>query len=185
MLFVEPLLSEVELLALSSEEERCMVAGFGSERRRRESLMWRHIVRRELGDDVRIGYNENGAPQLLNRNEYIGVSHSADFVAVIISTERCAVDIERLGRNFERVAARYIRPEEQTLSRDERLAAVLWSAKEALYKYSEESGLDFLRDVRVLEVDFERAAILGQIKDNPPVRMQLKFHSDNVVVYIG
>jgi hypothetical protein len=62
---------------------------------------------------------------------------------------------------------------------------VLWSAKEALYKYSEESGLDFLRDVRVLEVDFERAAILGQIKDNPPVRMQLKFHSDNVVVYIG
>ena len=185
LLFVEPPLSEAELLALSDDSARRVVAEFAAERRRRESLMWRYIIRRELGDDVRIGYNENGSPQLLNRREYVGVSHSADFVAVILSHERCAVDVERLDRNFERVAARYIRPEEWTLSRDERLAAVLWSAKETLYKYSDERGLDFLRDIKILEVDFGQATVVGQIKDTPPVKMQLKFYSDNVVVYVG
>ena len=184
-LLIERPLSEAELLALSGEAERCMVAGFATEARRREAMMWRYIIRRELGADVQISYDDNGAPRLDNRDEHIGVAHSADFVAVIISPERCAVDIERLDRNFERVAARYIRPEEQALSRDERLPAVLWCAKETLYKFSGERGLDFLRDVKVLDVDIEQARVVGQIKDNPPVKMQVEFHSDNVVVYVG
>ena len=184
-LFIEPPLAEGELLSLASEAECRYVADFRQERRRREALMWRYIVRRELGEDVEIAYNENGAPVLLNRKESIGVSHSADFVAVVISDKRCAVDIERLDRNFDRVAERYIRPEEQSLSQDCRLAAAVWCAKETLYKYSDEVGLDFLRDVKVLSVDFDRGLIVGQIKDNLPVDMRMMFHSDNVVVYIA
>lgn len=184
-LFIEPPLAEGELLSLASEAECRYVANFKQERRRREALMWRYIVRRELGEDVEIAYNENGAPVLLNREESIGVSHSADFVAVVISDKRCAVDIERLDRNFDRVAERYIRPEEQNLSQDCRLAAAVWCAKETLYKYSDEVGLDFLRDVKVLSVDFDRGLIVGQIKGNLPVDMRMMFHSDNVVVYIA
>ena len=184
-LFVESPLSEAELLALSGEAECRMVAEFGTERRRREALMWRYIVRRELGADTEISYDEYGAPQVLNREEYIAVSHSDDLVAVMISHERCAVDVERLDRNFERVAARYLRPEERALSEDVRLPAVVWSAKETLYKYAGKRGLDFLRDVRILDVDFEGEALLGQVGEEMPVRMQFEFHLDNVVVYIG
>lgn len=147
--------------------------------------MWRYIVRRELGADVTIDYNENGAPILLNRTEHISVSHSADFVGVIISDDRCAIDIERLDRNFERVASRYIRPEEQSLSQDERLAAILWCAKETLYKYANESGLDLLRDLRILNLDIDQGRLLGQIKDYPPVMMHIELHSDNAIVYIA
>ena len=184
-LFVEPPLAEGELLSLVGEAERRYVADFSQERRRREALMWRYIVRRELGEDVNIAYNENGAPVLLNRKEHISVSHSADFVAVVISSERCAVDIERLDRNFDRVAERYIRPEEYALSQDERLAALLWCAKETLYKYSDEVGLDFLCDLKVLSVDFDSGLLVGQIRDNHPVEMRMMFHSDNLVVYIA
>ena len=184
-LFIEQPLSEGELLALSGEAERRIVANFGTEARRREALMWRYIVHRELGTDTKIIYNENGAPILENRAEHIGVSHSADFVAVIISNQRCAIDIERLDRNFERVAPRYMRLDEETLSGDERLRAVVWCAKEALYKYAAERGLDLLRDIKLLSVDFDSAELIGQIKDNPPVRMQLAFHSGHVVVYIA
>ena len=184
-LFIEPPLAEEELLKLVGEAERSYVADFSSERRRREALMWRYIIHRELGADAQIAYNENGAPRVLNRKEQISVSHSADFVAVIISNQRCAIDIERLDRNFERVATRYMRPDEENLSSDERLRAVVWCAKEALYKYAGERGLDLLHDIKLLAVDFERAELLGQIKDNPPVRMQMTFHSGNVVVYIA
>ena len=147
--------------------------------------MWRHIVRRELGSSTEIAYNDKGAPILLNRTEHISVSHSADFVGVIISDDRCAIDIERLDRNFERVAKRYIRPEEQSLSQDERLAAILWCAKEALYKYADESGLDLLRDLKILNLDVDQGRLLGQIKDYPPVMMHIEFHSDNAIVYIA
>lgn len=184
-LFIEPPLAEEELLKLVGEAERSYVADFSSERRRREALMWRYIIHRELGADAQIAYNENGAPRVLNRKEQISVSHSADFVAVVISDERCAVDIERLDRNFDRVAERYIRPEESALSQDERLAAVLWCAKEALYKYSDEGGLDFIRDIKVLSVDFDSGLLVGQIRDNLPVEMRVMFHSDNLVVYIA
>ncbi len=162
-----------------------MVVGFGTEARRREALMWRHIVHRELGADAIICYDKGGAPEVVNRREHIGVSHSTDFVAVIISERRCAVDIERLDRNFEQVAPRYIHPEEQTLCSDSRWPAVIWSAKETLYKYIGERGLNFLRDIRILEVDFKEGFVVGQIRNYVPVKMQMKFHSDNIVVYVG
>lgn len=184
-LFIEEPLSEAELLALSGEADRRVVAGFGTERRRREALMWRYIVRRELGADAEIEYDKDGAPQVVNREEYIGVSHSADFVAVIISHTKCAVDVERLNRNFERVAARYICPEEWNLSCDKRLPAAVWCAKEALYKFAGKRGLDFLRDVRILEANLEKGLMVGQIEDNPPVSIYLKFHLGNVVAYIA
>ncbi|MBQ3248001.1 MAG: 4'-phosphopantetheinyl transferase superfamily protein [Alistipes sp.] len=184
-LFIEQILPESELLALSSEADRRMVAGFGIERRRREALMWRYILRRELGADIEISYNEVGAPQITNRTEYIGISHSNDHVAVIISHNRCAVDIERLDRNFEGVTARYLHPEEQALSSDERLSATIWSAKETLYKFSGKRGLDFMHEIRVLEVDFENGILVGQIEEMQPIRMQFEFHSGNIVVYIA
>ena len=184
-LLIERPLSEAELLSRAGEAERRLVASFGTEARRREALMWRMMVRRELHVDAQIVYDENGAPQVVNREEYIGVSHSADFVAVVISPSRCAVDIERLDRNFERVAPRYMRPEERTLSADERLAAVVWCAKETLYKFSGRRALDFLTDIKILAVNLEEGSVVGQIKDNEPVKMLLKFHSGNAVVYIG
>ena len=184
-LLIEKPLSEAELLAVTGEAEQRMVAAFATESRRREALMWRCIVRRELGADAEICYNELGAPQVTNREVCIGVSHSADFVAVIIAPVRCAVDIERLDRNFERVSSRYITPEERMLSCDERLPAILWCAKEALYKFSGEKGIDFLRDLRILEVDAENGFVVGQIRNGHPIKMNVKFHSDNVVVYIA
>ncbi len=169
---------------VAEEADRRVVADYTSSRRRRESLMWRYIVRRELGADVEILYDENGAPKLANREVCVGVSHSDDFVAVLLSATRCAVDIERLDRDFERVAERYVSAEERALSQDERLLATVWSAKETLYKYAGERGLNLLEDLHIDSVDFENGHILGRIRNSDPVKMYLTFHLGNVVVYI-
>lgn len=185
-LIIEKLPSEEGLQELLvTDEERCRAAGFGSQRRRAEYLAWRSIVRRELGPDVEIGYTDEGAPVLLNRPEHIGVSHSADFVAVVISDSRCAVDIERLSRNFTGISSRYITASERQLSGDPRFEAAVWCAKETLYKYARRTGLDFLEDIRILKVDFEAGIIVGSILGGDSVEMRMTSYGDNTVVWVG
>lgn len=170
---------------LVTEEERKTAETFGSERRRAEYLLWRHTVRREAGDDVEIGYSPVGSPEVRNRNIYISVSHSADFVAVIISPRRCAVDIERLSRNFSKISSRYITEAERRLSDDPRLPAAVWCAKETLYKYSGRTGLDFLEDLCVEKIDFDRKIIVGRICKGDSIEMRMLQYGENLVVYIG
>ena len=61
-LFIEPPMTEAEAAARVTPGERAAAQEFLRERRRREFLTWRAVVRRELGDDVSIAYDEAGAP---------------------------------------------------------------------------------------------------------------------------
>ena len=187
LLIIERPLGEEQLCGspLLRDEDRSAAAALGCGRRRCEYLMWRLIVRRELGADVDIAYTESGRPLLVNRNEYIGVSHNDDFVAVVVSPHRCAVDIERLDRNFSRVAERYISPRESELSDDPRLAAALWCAKETLYKYADAEGADFLRDIVVERVDFGAGIVAGRVRGGDMVEMRMFEREGSLVVYVG
>lgn len=185
-LIIEPMpdadaLSELTVTA----EERTTAASFGSERRRCEYLMWRSMIRRRLGSDTAIGYDSTGAPVLLNRPARIGVSHCSGFVAVVISDNRCAVDIESVERDFQKISSRYISRSESGLSDDPRLACALWCAKETLYKYAGRTGLDFLRDICVETVDFERGIVVGRICGGDSVLMRLACCHDCLVVWVG
>ena len=57
-LFIEPPMTEAEAAARVTPGERAAAQEFLRERRRREFLTWRAVVRRELGDDVPIAYDE-------------------------------------------------------------------------------------------------------------------------------
>ena len=81
-LFIEPPMTEAEAAARVTPGERAAAQEFLRERRRREFLTWRAVVRRELGDDVPIAYDEAGAPVVPGREVHIGVSHCPGRVAV-------------------------------------------------------------------------------------------------------
>lgn len=184
-LFIEPPMTEAEAAARVTPGELAAAQEFLRERRRREFLTWRAVVRRELGDDVRIAYDEEtGAPVVRGREVHIGVSHCPGRVAVCISDAPCAVDIELESRDFSRAAPRYMSPAEQTLCDDPLLPAAVWCAKETLYKYAGRPGLDMLCDLHVEAVDFEAGVVVGRIGDEEPVRLSLKRIDGFVVVYI-
>ncbi|MCH5329426.1 MAG: 4'-phosphopantetheinyl transferase superfamily protein [Alistipes sp.] len=184
-LILEPVPADGELRNLIvTDGERLRAGGFAP-RRRNEYLMWRTVVRRELGADVEIGYDSAGAPVLENRNEHIGVSHSADYVAVVISPRRCAVDVESLSRDFAKVASRYMTPAEAALSDNAALPAAVWCAKECLYKYGGRRGLDFLRDICVEKVDFGSGTVVGRICNDDSVEMRMSVHEGSLVVWVG
>ena len=163
-------------------DERAAADAFGSERRRREYLTWRAVVRRALGPDVRIGYDANGAPQLLDLSLHLSVSHCAGLVAVALSDAPCAVDAESAGRDFSRVCSRYLTPSEASLSSDPLWPAVAWCAKETLYKYARRCELDLCRDLRLLEADLAGGRIVGRIGDGAPLPMRIDRMEEVLVV---
>lgn len=177
-LFIEPPMTLDRVAGLVSAEDRALASGLSPESRRREFLTWRAIVRRELGAGVRIEYDASGAPSVSNvripddaseapcvvgSKYHIGVTHCAGRVAVYICDARCAVDIEPESRDFSRVAPRYMSAGERALSDDALLPAVVWCAKEALYKYAGRQGLDFLHDLHIDMVDLAAGSVIGHI----------------------
>ena len=135
-------MTEAEAAPWVTGEELATAAGFGSAVRRAEFLTWRAAVRRELGRDVRIAYDANGAPCLPGRAERISVSHCPGRVAVVLSEGPCAVDIESETRNFGRVIARYMTPCERRLSESALWPAVAWCAKEPIGREDEDGRRD-------------------------------------------
>lgn len=159
-------------------------------RRQREKDAWRALARMLLGDPTaQFSYSSIGAPLIEASHLNISVSHSATLVAVIISAEPCAVDVERLDRNFVGVASRYISPSEQPLlALSSHAHALLWSAKEALYKYAGRKSLELLSDIRVLSLtpradDFIFAATIAPHEHK--ISGTATFVSHHSLVYIG
>ncbi len=114
-------------------------------KRERERQTWHRVAREILGDEsAQFTYNEVGAPQIAGSDLFISVSHSSSLVAVIISAERCAIDIESLDRNFATVAPRYVGAAEQKFCTTAHSLAKIWSIKEAIYKYCGVEGLSLL-----------------------------------------
>ena len=183
-LIVRTLPSDDELARLSewvTAGELAAAAEFAPQRRR-EYLAWRAAVRQELGRDIAISYDANGAPKLGN-GLYVSVSHSQNLVAVCIGDSPCAVDTEPLERNFDRVRKRYLSAEEAALSDDPRLAAAVWCAKEALYKLGGRNGCDFLRDIRVTAVDFSEGCIVGTIHGRGPTVLRMEIRGGDIIVW--
>ena len=141
-----------ELECNATEEELKSVENIRAASRRAERLAWRALLR-ELSPAAEVEYLPSGKPQIKNSNyQHLSVSHCQDFVAVALSNTPCGVDVERTGRNFERIKSRYMTDREQSLSADEVWAAVVWCAKEALYKYASCEGVDFKRDIIIRSV---------------------------------
>ena len=149
---VAPIPDAEALESGATDEELRSVAGITSPSRRIERLAWRALLR-SLSPLAQVEYLPNGKPKLKNSDKHISVSHCRDCVAVALGEKPCGVDVERLDRNFSRVAERYLSPSEAALAADEHWAAVVWCAKEALFKMAGREGVDFMRDMQIVAVE--------------------------------
>lgn len=168
----------------TTPEERAAAAGFGCARRREEFLTWRALVRREVGADAVIAYDAAGAPVLVDHPLFLSVSHCAGRVAVALSEGRCAVDIEPAGRDFGRVAARYMTASERALCADPLWPGIVWCAKEALYKYARRPGLDLLHDLRIERFEPTAGRLTGRIVGGAPEELEVRCEEGFIVVAI-
>ncbi len=181
-LVIEPIVSEKVLRSGAVSEDIDFVEPFANADRRCEVLAWRAIVRRELGQDVGIFYDEYGAPKVSTPDTYISVSHSRGVVAVLFADRPCAVDIEQANRDFRRVANRYLSQTEQALAEQYDIFAEMWCAKEALYKYYKKGRLDLVEHISVTEYD--RGVLMCSILGSEPIEVSARREGDLVIAVI-
>ena len=178
-------LSDSEIESWTTPEERAQAGDFAPARRA-EWLSWRALVRRELGSaSVRFEYDSVGAPRIEGSPIRLSVSHCEGSIAVALSDAPCAVDVESAARDFGRVADRYMTAEERALSSDPLWPALVWCAKETLYKFAGRRELDLLRDLRIGEVDFRAATLVGRICGGEPLTLRFLLLAGRVVVYLS
>jgi 4'-phosphopantetheinyl transferase EntD len=178
---------------LLGAEDMAYIASLASPRRRAESAAWRAVVRERLGKDVSIKYNEAGAPIVDGNTKqcHIGVTHTAGFAAVIFSDSRCAIDMESRERDFDRVASRFISPEEAALPKSNHplFKCALWCAKETLYKSSNRRELDLLEDIKITSTDLPAGKLMGAILSSTGIwqayNLNMRLYKEKyIIVYI-
>ena len=181
---IERIATEEALRKCATAEDLAFVEQFGADRRRCEVLAWRALVRREMGD-CQILHDEYGAPKVDVAGKYISISHSRDFVALVVSDNPCAIDVEDVERDFRKVAPRYLSLAEQTIAEDNELYAEIWCAKEALYKYHSKGNLDFVADISIVKYIPERGILLAAILNGEPIEVAISRQESLAVAVIA
>lgn len=170
---------------LVTAQDVASASRFQNDRRRREHLAWRRIVRQELGTNIAIDYNDVGAPTVDTPNTYISVSHGADMVAVAIADETVGVDIEALDRNFDRVKSRYMSDLESAISDHKDWAAMVWSTKEAIYKLYGRREVDLMDDIHITAYNPEIMELRATVGNVDNIVVKTSFVDSRAVVAVA
>ena len=171
--------------ALITASDVASASRFQNDSRRREHLAWRRVVRSELGRGVVIDYNEVGAPVVDTPNTHISVAHGGESVAVAIANEPVGVDIESLDRNYERIKSRFMSPAEEALSSMEAWPAVVWTAKEAIYKLYGKREVDLTEDIRITAFDAERMTLEAEVRETKGINVEAQIIENRVAVAVA
>ena len=144
--------SEAELVTLVSNSKE-ILNNIKSEKRRKECLAVRVLLHQIFGSDVEYDHYPNGRPFLRNSTTQISIAHTPRFVVALTHPyKRVGVDIECLGRDFSAVESRalsqreisFLIPEQRSLH-----LAIMWSAKEALFKCMSHDNVDFAQQMEI------------------------------------
>ena len=136
-------------LTLSQREQERLTT-LHSEKKQREFLAIRHLLREAQLPTTVLYYTSEGKPQL--EGQYISISHSHDFVMIALSPHPIGIDIERCTPRILRLAPRF--PPWQAPSDMDELTQIqaytqLWTIKEALYKVTDLPSVHFYEDLQV------------------------------------
>lgn len=154
-----------------------------SETRRRELLATRALLNTIFDDErVYLGHHENGKPYLQNLATEISISHTKDYVAIILHPdEDQGIDIESLDRDFSAVEKRALSEDEiDDLSDKNRSLqlALYWCAKEAVFKRMSLSGVDFAEQIELERFSPHEEGELEAVfyhKDGSEVEFELEY----------
>lgn len=122
-----------------------------------ERISIRILLQQLLDDQSGIHYLETGRPLLTSGLAELSISHTKDIYAISLSKEKHGMDVEQWGNKALKLINMFLNKEEQLLLNDssallcspEKNATLLWSAKEAIYKYVDQPGLSFKEDIAI------------------------------------
>ena len=136
-------LSILETVFPLKEMEQNQYLKISNTERKKEWLTVRILLTELLQKRVEIDYTKHNKPFLVNSNLNISISHSRDFVAVIISNSYFpGVDIERISERVSKIKHKFLNSQELNWCNGIKKLTICWSAKESVFKIFEKE-LDF------------------------------------------
>jgi len=160
---------------------RLNISNHTSEKRKKEQLTTRLLVK-EILPNKRIIYNKFGAPELDN-GQHISISHSAGLVAVIISHEKTGLDIEKISEKTLLLASKFV-SEKNLINLDKEKSTLIWCLKEAIYKWDQKGGVNFIKDIIITEfTPKEHGKVIAFLK-NKKLNLNYQKINDHYLVYI-
>lgn len=147
--------TEDELLNLTSvpTDELEEISLFRVESHRKQKLAVRALINEMFEEKMYLNHHDNGKPYLENCATNISITHTDNYVAIIIhDDEEVGIDIESLDRDFSAVEKKALSEDEIDDLDDEKKneqLAIYWCAKEAIYKRMSQNRVDFAEQIEV------------------------------------
>lgn len=101
-------------------------------------------------------------PFLPNEQYHFSISHCNRFAgAIVSSTERVGIDVELITPRLHKIKHKFLHPDElrfvnaQSSARQLQLLSILWSAKEAMYKWYGAGEVDFSEMMKTLPFELQ------------------------------
>ncbi len=123
-------------------------------------------------------------PFLPEEQYHFSISHCSNYAAAIVSNaERVGIDIEMITPRVDRIKHKFLHPDElkfvNTYSVEEqiKLLTVLWSAKEAMFKWWGRGDVDFSEVLRISDFLFQEKGMMDAmfVKDDFTIPLVLHY----------
>lgn len=128
-------------------------ATLASDKRRKEWLAERLLLRCAFLRCDEIGHRADGSPYLTAGGAHVSISHSGPFVALSLSAAaRIGIDLEQRGPRALRLREKFLSPGEYGYDEPEdaeTAALTAWSAKEAAFKLFGRPGISLKNGIRL------------------------------------
>lgn len=144
---------ELKELSATPTDEMEEISFIRSESLRKQRLAVRALLNTMFDEKVYLSHHDNGKPYIENNPINISITHTANYVAVILhDDEDVGIDIESLDRDFSAVEKKALSEDEiddlEDEKRNEQLA-IYWCAKEAIFKMLSVYNLDFAEQIEI------------------------------------
>lgn len=106
-------------------------------------------------DSLILVQNDRNRPFFEDSDWQISLTHSYPYVAAACSRQnRIGIDLEKPGRNIEKIAPRFLSATElMKWKNTSNLLTLAWSAKESIYKAVGKPGLSFQKEIEMADFD--------------------------------
>jgi phosphopantetheinyl transferase len=157
----------------------------------------RHVAARYLLNELMPGFPydqlqiaDSGKPHLPGTGVHFSLTHCGDFAAAIVSQEgSVGIDLEASGDRIFRIRHKFLSDVEQSILQSSAALHCLqegegaaqwltraWSAKESIYKWHGELGVDFIRDISLLDIDLASQKMIVHFAPSD-TQLTLNYHS--------
>ena len=147
--------SEAELRTMTSipSDELEEISYIKNESLRKQRLAVRALLDAMFEEKVYLSHHDNGKPYIENNAINISITHTDQYVAVILNEEdEVGIDCESLNRDFSAVEKKALSDEEigdlEDEQKNEQLA-IYWCAKQAIFKLTSQYDVDFAEQIQI------------------------------------